>query len=402
MGGGGGGAGAPGAEPHEKRPPAAAEAAPSADANANANAKSKANSDVDAAAYERARRQGERRMAAQRPLVAAAGTLRSAVERGHYDGYAGIVLEDKKVALWWQGPLPSSMRAAVARAEKKAPVRIARAPHSLKELGASRTKVEAWLKRDANAPAARVKVPSDGSGLVLAVDKGDGKARAFGAAQLPDVDVPVKVVREEAPKQVSREDDWAPWSGGARIRNGNSMCSSGFGVRDGANNRYVLTAAHCGRTGDRITDAKGEFIGTFGARNELHDVALIPTSNVDDQIYVGGSHDNAVRTVDGWDWSFVGEYLCQSGATSAWETGGPVCNLKVEYVDGNRNDTTEVRQMDGLTAVRGGDSGGPVYTTSASGGVIAKGTMTWGSQNVRMGFHDFGTAGRDFGVWIAK
>jgi hypothetical protein len=227
------------------------------------------------------------------------------------------------------------------------------------------------------------------------------KSRATGVAAVPRVAVPVRVVHEAPLRPVTREDDWAPWSGGAQIRNGGSYCTSGFGVRNNANARYILTAAHCGQTGNRITDGQGEWIGNVGPRHQDHDIALIPTSNVDDQIYVGGSNSNASRVVDGWDWTFVGEYLCQSGVTSAFQTGGPVCNIKVLFYYNDREDLVEAEQTDGQQAARGGDSGGPIYSNSGSGGVIAKGTVTR-SAGARLGFQDFGTAYRDFGVWIAK
>ncbi len=330
------------------------------------------------------------RMERQRPLVAAASRIRWEIERRAYPGFAGIALEDTQVALWWKGAVPASMAAVVSQARRTAPVRVRTAAHSLAELRAAAATIRAADPGSVDA----VKFPADGSGLVLGVSPA---ARAA----VPQVDVPVTIVHEEPLRPVSREDDSAPWSGGAQIRNGNSYCTSGFGVRNSSNARYVLTAAHCGQTGNRITDGRGEWIGDVGPRHQDHDVALIPTSNVDDQIYVGGANSNATRVVDGWDWTFVGEYLCQSGVTSAFETGGPVCNIKVLFYYDDREDLVEAEQMNGQPAARGGDSGGPIYSNSASGGVIAKGTVTR-SAGPRLGFQDFGTAYRDFGVWIAK
>ncbi len=60
-------------------------------------------------------------------------------------------------------------------------------------------------------------------------------------------------------------------------------------------------------------------------------------------------------------------------------------------------------QVDGQIAVRPGDSGGPLYSASASGGAIAKGINNYTYTNDRtiVGFQDFGTATRDYGIWIA-
>ncbi len=336
------------------------------------------------------------RMARQRPLVAAASAVRWEIERHAYPGFAGIALEDAQVALWWKGAVPTGMSTVVARARRHAPVKVRAAAHSLRELRAAAAKVRATTDVSPSGPLHAIKIPADGSGLVLAAPVGIRTAAA-----VPEVAVPVTVVHEEPLRPVSRENDWAPWSGGAQIRNGGSYCTSGFGVRNSANARYILTAAHCGQSGNRITDGQGEWIGDVGPRHQDHDIALIPTSNVDDQIYVGGSNSNTTRVVEGWDWTFVGEYLCQSGVTSAFQTGGPVCNIKVLFYYDDREDLVEAEQMNGQQAARGGDSGGPIYSNGANGGVVAKGTVTR-SAGPRLGFQDFGTATRDFGIWIAK
>jgi hypothetical protein len=121
-------------------------------------------------------------------------------------------------------------------------------------------------------------------------------------------------------------------------------------------------------------------------------------------MYVGGLDSNAVTTVAGWDWTFPGEYLCQSGGSSARDIGGPVCGLRVEKYNTDPGDAVEARQVDGQPAVRGGDSGGPVYGPGANGTVIAKGinNYTYVGNNTILGFQDFGTATRDYGIWIVE
>ena len=356
-------------------------------------------SSAEARATAAARADGERRMERQRPLVAAASKVRWEIERLAYPGFAGIALEDAQVALWWKGAVPASMTAVVAQARRIAPVRIAPAAHSLAELQAAAATIRARVDADPSSPVHAVKIPADGSGLVLGTEP--ARAAASVAPALPRVDVPVTIVREAPLTETSRDDDAAPWSGGAMIRNGGSFCTAGFGVRNGANARYILTAAHCGQSGNRITDGRGEWIGDVGPRHQDHDVALIPTSNASDRIYVGGANSNSTRVVDGWDWTFVGEFLCQSGVTSANQTGGPVCNIKVLFYYNDREDLVEAEQMNGQPAARGGDSGGPIYSNAASGGVIAKGTVTR-TAGARLGFQDFGTAWRDFGIYIPK
>jgi hypothetical protein len=176
--------------------------------------------------------------------------------------------------------------------------------------------------------------------------------------------VPVRTVVEEPLAPVSRQNDAPPWKGGATIVLGNAACTSGFAVRNGANERFLLTAGHCGNPGVRVTDPTGEYIGIAGAKQADHDIMLIPTGNVVNQQYIGGGDSNTVTPVQGWGDVYTGEFLCQSGVTSARETGGPVCNIKVLFFYADREDLVEGEQMNGQPAARPGDSGGPVHGPS--------------------------------------
>jgi hypothetical protein len=332
-----------------------------------------------------------KRMERQRPLVAAASAVRWEIERHDYAGYAGIALGDTDVALWWKGAVPAAMRRVIAQASRSAPVRVRAAAYSIGELRLAAGRLRAsW----AGAIQA-IKLKPDGSGLVVSVPPAAAGART--SAAVPDVGVPVEVSGEAALEPTSRDDDWAPWKGGATIVNPNqgTACTSGFGVRNGSAS-YLLTAAHCGQAGQRFQDPTGEYIGTIGPRNQDHDVELVPTSSVDGYVYVGTPTANVAALVGGWDWTFVGEYLCQSGVTSSRELGGPVCNLKILFYYADREDLVEAEQTDGQPAARPGDSGGPLYSVAADGRVIAAGTTTR-TAGSRIGFQDYGTAWRDFG-----
>ncbi|GLY99965.1 hypothetical protein Acsp02_72180 [Actinoplanes sp. NBRC 103695] len=328
------------------------------------------------------------RMERQRPLIAAASVLRWEVERHDYAGYAGISLAESAVDLWWKGALPTSLRGVVAQASKSAPVRVRAADHSMAELRGAAERLRASWPGGGDAVQA-IKLKPDGSGLVVSVPSSL-------RASVPDVGVPVDVAVEAGLDQVSRDDDSAPWKGGATIvnRDQGTACTSGFGVRNGSAS-YILTAAHCGQTGQRYTDARGEAIGTITSRHQDHDVELVPTSSVDGYVYVGTPTDNVVALVEGWGWTFIGEYLCQSGVTSSRELGRPVCNLKVLFYYADREDLVEAEQTEGQTAARPGDSGGPIYSVAASGKILAKGTTTR-TAGARIGFQDYGTAWRDF------
>jgi hypothetical protein len=332
------------------------------------------------------------RMERQRPLVAAASAVRWEIERRDYPGYAGISLGESAVALWWKGAVPASMRRVVAQASRSAPVQVHSADYSMAELRSAARRLRGSWPGGGDAVQA-IKLKADGSGLVVSVPSAASSLRA----SVPDVGAPVDVVAEASLVQTSRDDDWAPWKGGATIVNidQGTACTSGFGVRNGSAS-YILTAAHCGQAGQRFTDARGEFIGTIGPRNQDHDVELVPTSSVDGYVYVGTPTDNMAALVEGWGWTFVGEYLCQSGVTSSRELGRPVCNLKVLFYYADREDLVEAEQTEGQTAARPGDSGGPIYSVAASGKIVAKGTTTR-TAGARIGFQDYGTAWRDFG-----
>lgn len=337
---------------------------------------------------------------AQRPLVEAAEQIRAAVERGRYPGYAGIVLDDTHVTLWWKGQVPGPVASTMARVSREVPTRVARAAHSQRELDAAAEAVQVWLAANPGTTVHGVKSPGDGSGLVLAARPGTAARATADAAVLREAaGVPLTVRFEEPMAEVSRQDDSPPWWGGARTWNqtASTICTSGFGVRDGANRRYLLTAEHCGQVGHRIADGAGEFVGNVSHGHNDHDIGLIPASS-EDYMYVGGGNSNTGVRVTGWGHVFVGQYLCQSGVTSAEATGGPVCDLRVIFFWQDQEDLVEAEQQQGQPAARGGDSGGSVYS-NASGGVIANGTVTRAA-GARLGFQDFATANRDFGVTI--
>jgi streptogrisin D len=338
----------------------------------------------------------------QMPVTQAAIAIRAEIERGDYPGYAGIELEDDQVAVWWKDKVPEQVMQAIDKARSIAPVRVGAARHSLRELQAAGASIRATLAAEQQP---RIKYAVDGSRVTVGVrDKA-------GLHPIPPVAVPVEVV-EQSPKEfTSRRDDWAPWSGGADMLNSRTggRCTTGFPVTNGTN-RFLLTAGHCGNPFDGVVSGAGKYIGLFWFKNAQHDLAMVfPPDGVDPTIYIGGVDSNAVVHVDGWDWVFPGEYLCQSGGSSARAIGGPVCNLRVERFNTDPGDAVEARQIYGQVAVRPGDSGGPVYTGSASGGVIAKGINSYCYLDVYLrdcgsvfGFQDFGTAQRDYGIWIAQ
>lgn len=342
----------------------------------------------------------DRQMLAQRPLVEAADQLAKVAESPSLQGFAGITLADDAVVLWWKGTPPTRIQQAVASASKRAPVRIAKAVHSKAELDRAARSIATWQQQNPGHGIDAVKNPGDGSGLVLGARPSHRTTQKLGSTLQRRTGVPVKVIAEEPLQPASRDDDWSPWIGGARLWNqsAGAICTTGFGVKDGQGRPYILTAGHCGQPGQQFADGRGEYIGNMGAKNGDHDVALIPTNAVDFQLYVGNSTDNLIENVPYWGHVYVGQFLCQSGQTSAGVLGGPVCNIKVLFFYNDREDLVEGEQMNGQEAARGGDSGGPVYSRGDAG-LIANGTVTR-TAGARIGFQDFATANRDFGISI--
>lgn len=321
-------------------------------------------------------------MRAQVPLVAAASAVRTAVEATDKKGYAGIGLTGDHVTLWWKGTLPAKVADAVSAARVVAPVVVATAPYSQKELRTAARKL--------SADGAGVKLAADGSGLLVAVEP---KAAA---PSLPDVGVPTKVLRQPKLTPRSRDDDTPLWRGGTIMWNG-AGCTAGFGVKDAAGNKYILTAGHCGQVGGVWTDGEGETIGTLTHRNQPHDVALISTPLAGHTVYTGGLDDEQQAVVSGWTEVFPGQLLCQSGRTMAWETGGVMCNIQVQYHYTDHEDLVEATQLDGLEVAYSGDSGGSVYALGPNNTILAAGTLTR-SAGPGLGFQDFATAIADFGI----
>jgi Beta/Gamma crystallin len=336
-----------------------------------------------------------RQMIEQRPLVMAARMINDAVDFRPPRGYAGIVLEERQVTLWWKGPVPSRILRVVDEANKVAPIQIHEAKHSRAELRAAAAQIRSRFGRDV---IHGIKDPGDGSRLILAVPPHAAGLQSRDAIMkaMPAVGVDTEVVAEEEPRWLSRNDDAPPWKGGAVIVNRSigAGCTSGFGVL-AAGRAAVLTAGHCATAnGQTISDGVGELIG-FSTQKTGHDQMIVPTSSTTNRIYVGPRSSNTTKTVTSWEPCFIGELLCQSGTTTAEAIGSELCRLRVDRFGTDAESLVEAVQLDGQQGARPGDSGGPLYSDLGSN-VIAKGTMTWVAGS-RVGFQDIPTANQDFG-----
>ncbi|MEV6523328.1 S1 family peptidase [Longispora sp. NPDC051575] len=353
-----------------------------------------------------------RLMARQRVLVAGANTIRWAVERTAAPGYGSIELASDQVIVHWKGLPPAPVADAIDSARRTVDVRVVPAAHSHAELRAAGLRLAADIDRAVARADYDIRIAPDGSGLTLATDAPE----LLGDPGLLATGVPVRHERAGAHVPLAtRENDIAPWSGGARTRNWSPAlgmvvtCTSGFGVTSGAGYHYLLTAAHCMTPPDAVYDGNSDWIGTADRENWQHDVILVRAyGTTSGRIFDGGVNSNWGKGVSGWDWAYQGQWLCDSGATTGVHCGIQITNLSVRTCSTNPdsdgdyncyNDLVSATRRDGGTVGDHGDSGGPVFSLDGSFvraiGVISGRDSS--RQNVLF-FQDFGTAWRDFGV----
>ncbi|MFE2939938.1 hypothetical protein ACFXKG_12890 [Streptomyces sp. NPDC059255] len=331
-------------------------------------------------------------MARQDALLDAAKSIRAAVAQNPRSNFSGIKLtvEESVLDLYWKGAVPAEVKSLVTRlnALGESAVRLNPARFSLAELN---HEVEQVMARPDTSFGKAVKAAPlhDGSGLNVAVD-GTGAplgARADqqlvpSAASGIDTEVPVSLEVAPEPAPVDRMDDSSPYWGGALMINttGSNACTSAFGVRRNSDGTTrVLTAAHCGKTGDNWVDGGYDTMGKAEGNWPAYETQLINTpggaavwhgSVQSDQ--TSGS-DATSKTVKGWAFPEVGQQVCTSGSFS-----GSRCVVKV-----TRNNVTlnmgglmipgmvQAEQQGRTNAAGNGDSGGPVYGVRSDGGATA-------------------------------
>jgi hypothetical protein len=355
---------------------------------------------------------------AQARVDAAADVVLDAVEPTRNSDFAGIVVDParERVAVYWRGSPPPPVVRAIERAHATTGVGVAVRPadHTRRELlRAARVLVAGErLPRETQRLAElayRIALRPQGDSIEVSVARPDGiddadltrwsrrARRALAAA----VAVPVRLVVDAPAREFGRGrlNDAPPWRGGAAIV-GEGRCSTGFAVRRAGVRRRgapvgVLTAAHC------HGDPHGVFRDGTGSRevgpergriDERLDARVIPTDAVEARIYSGGvgRASEFTRPVRGTGRNHVGDAVCTSGAAT-----GAHCDLVVVNVDSfyrpagtgawYRVVEATARDRDAGVAAGEGDSGGPVFTVTADGGVEARGTIAGGWGEVACG-----------------
>ncbi len=276
-------------------------------------------------------------------------------------GFTGIVVvpAQHQLRVYWKGQPAAPAKLAIAAAREGDGVQLVAARYSEAELLSAAKAVAGTAGVTGVAPNV------DGSGLTVSV------APSARSAPIPSA---VPIVRiDGAPQVASRGNDSAPYYGGSRW-NG---CSTGFGILQSGATR-MLSAGHCADNGNYANDGGGDFMGTVGSDNNPYDRLLIGSSNTGTVFNGGVGSGEFTNSVIGALHSYVGDYVCDSGAYS-----GTTCREQVKAVNQTINvgyliyQTVMAEQIDHTNALGNGDSGGPVeQVASDTTKVYAKGTNT--------------------------
>jgi hypothetical protein len=274
------------------------------------------------------------------------------------DGYTGMSAapESGRVTLYWKGELPKHLSELIAA--QPVPFDLVKAQYSLKELLAETEKVVKQQGVTAVGPL------TDGSGLSVSL-------RASAANSILATNVPVRREAEIDPVLFGRQNDSTPYYGGAIIKNGNGICTSGFAVKIGAVTK-MLSAGHCGENGDVIKDGGGQTMGTVEQKNQARDTLLIGVNSAG-YTFSGPYTSNTKVAVKYALGSIDETFVCTSGANT-----GQHCPIRIKALNqfipvcdhNGQNCVTmgplvKAEQESHLVAAGAGDSGGPVVATDS-------------------------------------
>jgi hypothetical protein len=165
--------------------------------------------------------------------------------------------------------------------------------------------------------------------------------------------------------------------GGAMIRSALKLCTAGFSVIKRSNGqRGSVTAGHCGGVGT-VWSSGTNYYGKTTVRTNYpdYDQSLMTGSSYGAKIWTDGPGDSVdTRTVKGAGDPALGSYICQSGYKSTSLCRIMVKSLSAKYCDKDGCTTYVIRATRGnAVAIRSGDSGGPIYTTTSSSGATIRG-----------------------------
>ncbi|WP_235013896.1 S1 family peptidase [Parafrankia sp. Ea1.12] len=167
----------------------------------------------------------------------------------------------------------------------------------------------------------------------------------------------------------SRRDDVPAFWGGAGIRSGGAICSSGYTVANSANTRYQVTAGHCAPNGaTEVTELGNRTFGVVSGNGlPSKDMELLGGQSYGSFIYGGGVNSSTGYHVAGAGNPVVGfTNYCHSGRTTG-ENCGHTAQSVTATVCTSSGCKSPVAAFTGGVLPQGGDSGSPFFVGSTSG-----------------------------------
>jgi hypothetical protein len=212
--------------------------------------------------------------------------------------------------------------------------------------------------------------------------------------------VPASTHHEDlAVPMATRQADTPPFYGAAAMESvtRGGVCTTGWAVRDSSQS-YMLSAAHCGW--DTWETFSGRYtLGRTSSISYSYDAQIIPT-NSGARIYIGTSiadtngSGQSTRPVVGVLPIAKGTQLCTDGALSGIQcssitvTSPGRLSTAVLGADGIFRDASlwEAKSGTSNTIAGTGDSGGPVFGVTGTGGseILAGGTIMGGTGQLSM------------------
>jgi hypothetical protein len=174
--------------------------------------------------------------------------------------------------------------------------------------------------------------------------------------------------------------DSTPFIGGDVITNGSGYCTAGLpAVRKSDGRPVMITASHCFGVGQRVYTAAGPTF-SYGNRRLGNFVGTVTSRNLtwDAETLIGANNNADESDVNTWipltsvRYSFLGDFVCHSGARSASFGHSTPCGIKVTNADLRFPIAGHLsRGVEGVDVVHGwgsvnGDSGGTVWAATTN------------------------------------
>jgi len=299
-------------------------------------------------------------------------------------GNASIVadpIRHHRLRVYWHGTVPAAVRTTARHLG--VPVTFRPAAFTHRELVTEARRLAGTGRVVSAAPA------TDGSGVAVTVDGALGPAAR--SSLRAKSRIPLFITRGTRLRATStRQADTVPFWGGSLYLTNFGQCTNGIPVMLGSV-AYMMTAGHCRTEGGGpsvLIPGQTFPTGNFSNVSACRDTALINyPGTIDSRIYTGPFDTSTVNNaqIGGVTPDFVGNLIVTGGASSGEHFGIAVTKTDdfESSVGGASCDPvgplTEAFSTSNSCVQAPGDSGGPVYSYTDNGTVLARGTITGGN-----------------------